>query len=204
MGCTRKSITSRLRVILPLHSALQSWVSPGLPGICKTWTEVSKRPKGDKTTERSDVSSAWSPGWDSRDCTAWRRLRAGLISMDKQLLGDNNEDRPFPVVPSKRTGGKGYKLKYWEFHLKVRKLFLFFPSPYCEGGHTWNRLLREAVASPSKLGGHSPDQLAWAWQWTKQSPEILSSLTHSMITSNQVKQNSWKNYSSRRKYSKAA
>lgn len=91
-----------------------------------------------------------------------------------------------------------------QFESKKIISFSFFLSPYCQGGHTWNRLPREVVASPSKPGGHSSKQNAGAWKWTKQSPEIPSSLSYSMITSNQLKQSSWKNYNSSKKYSKAA
>lgn len=61
MGCIRKSITSKLRVILPLHSGLVRHLHrPGLVLGFLVYAkhglkQVIKGHKGDKRTERSDV-----------------------------------------------------------------------------------------------------------------------------------------------------
>lgn len=61
MGCIRKSITSRLRVLLPLHSALvrhlhRAGLVLGFLVYAKhELKQVSKGHKGGKRTERSEV-----------------------------------------------------------------------------------------------------------------------------------------------------
>jgi len=75
-----------------------------------------------------------------------RRLRGDLRNAFKYLQGGGQEDgaRLFPVVPSDRTRGKGYKLKQRKLQLKMRRNF--FPLRVLE---PWPRLPREAVESPS-------------------------------------------------------
>jgi len=54
-----------------------------------------------------------------------RRLRRDVVNAYKYLQGGCQEDgaRLFSVVPSNRTRGNGYKLKYRKFCLNMRKNF---------------------------------------------------------------------------------
>lgn len=117
MGCIRKSITSRLRVLLPLHSA---WVRhlhrAGLVLSFLVYTkhglkQVSKGHKGDKRTERSDVWEAEIPG------TVQPREGSGQISS----VCINNLWETIMKTDSSLLWGNGHKLKHRKFHLKVRK-----------------------------------------------------------------------------------
>jgi len=75
-----------------------------------------------------------------------RRLRGDPVNAYKYLKGGCQEDeaRDFLVVPSYSTRGNGHKLKHRNFRLNMMKNF--FPLRVME---PWNRLPREAVASPS-------------------------------------------------------
>ena len=74
-----------------------------------------------------------------------RRLRGDLINAYKYLERRCQEDgaRPFSVVPSDRTRGKGHKLKHGKFHLNTTKNFFTLKVVK----HS-NRLPREVVESP--------------------------------------------------------
>jgi len=75
-----------------------------------------------------------------------RRLRGDLTNAYEYLKGGCQEDgaKLFSVVPSNRTRGNRHKLKQRKFQLNLRTNF--FPLRMME---PWNRLLREAVESPS-------------------------------------------------------
>lgn len=47
------------------------------------------------------------------------------------------------LVPSERTGGSGYRLKYTKFHLNVREEKVFYWVKH------WEKLDREATETPS-------------------------------------------------------
>ena len=88
-------------------------------------------------------------GWESWDCSAWRRLGGDLI--DVHLMGGNEEEGAglSSAAPAGRTRGKGHKLQNVQLNLNARKNFLTATllKP-CK------RLPTEAVASPP-LGVHS-------------------------------------------------
>lgn len=53
-------------------------------------------------------------GWESWDCSPWRRFRWDLINVYKYLMGRNEEegDRLFSVVLRDRIRGNEHKLKH--------------------------------------------------------------------------------------------
>lgn len=81
--------------------------------------------------------------------------------MYKQLMGDNNE-KNLPSCAQQKDRSQWAQIEIQGIPCESKKIisFSFLPSPCCEGGHTWNRLLREVVASPSKPIGHSSEQAA--------------------------------------------
>jgi len=64
-------------------------------------------------------------GWESGECSAWRRLRGNLMSAYIRLKGRCQVDEPrlFLAVPTGRVRGTEHKVEYRKFYLDLRKIF---------------------------------------------------------------------------------
>ena len=86
-------------------------------------------------------------GWESWDCSAWRRVfSGGPYQCILILRGGCREDRArlFSVVPSDRTRGNGHKLIRRRFTLNISKHLVTVSV-----NESWPRLPTEVVESPS-------------------------------------------------------
>lgn len=134
----------------------------------------------------------WLDHW-----TCVERLRAGtvqpaaenaqgdLIRVNKSLMGRSWGDgtRLFSVVLSDRTQDNGHKWKYKKLHFRKKNCTVRVTEP-------WDRLPRETVESPSseilktQVDAVLSDLLwltsPWRGGWMSQSPEVPSSLIHSL------------------------
>lgn len=100
-------------------------------------------------------------GFESCDCSAWRRLRRDLINV--HLMGGNEEEGAgfSSAVPSGGTRVKGHKLQDTKLYLNIRKNFLTTAVV-----KHYNQLPTEVVASPplestQNLRGHILGNLLW-------------------------------------------
>lgn len=152
--------------------------STGLPSSKETWQTGVSATQAHDDHKGSGASATWCET-ERQNCSAWRRERSREKSYPNTWWRSRGDKVKLSlVVLGERKRGKGQKLKYRKFHVKVRKSILLWE---------W---LSTGASGPERLWSRHPWRLDWTrpWEtnsswpcfeqgdWTRWSPELPSSL----------------------------